>query len=503
MYGIFARTLTFLPAVLLIGSASTVFAQAPLDRTVLPIHEPKPPIYTELDARKVKPPPRFEVTAPAGAPNILIILLDDIGFGSSSAFGGPIHMPTVERLASQGLRYNRFHTTALCAPTRVALLSGHNHHMNNMGSITETATAFPGYTGVTPRTLAPISNILRLNGYSTAQFGKNHETAAWEISPSGPTDRWPTRKGFDKFYGFYGGETNQWAPLIYDGMVPVELPNDPNYNFMTDMTDKAVEWVNFQQALTPNKPFFMYFAPGATHAPHHVPKQWIDKYKGKFDQGWDRLREETLARQIKLGVVPVGTKLAPKPAGIKDWDTLPADEKRLFARQMETFAGFAEYADTEIGRLIDSLRDIGQLDNTLIFYIVGDNGASAEGGPDGVFNEYSSLNGVPESVQDMLKQYDDWGGPNTYPHFAIGWAIAGSTPFSWAKQVASDFGGTRNGMVVHWPKRFSGQGAIRFSLFPCHRHRADHSGGNRVAAAEARRWSGASARPGDEPRLHV
>ena len=456
-----AITVAFLAAAALIGSASNASAQAPLDRTVLPIHEPKSPTYTELDAREVKRPARFEVKAPAGAPNILIILLDDIGFGSSASFGGPIQMPTVERLANDGLRYNRFHTTALCAPTRVALLSGHNHHMNNMGSITETATAFPGYTGVTPLSLAPISNILRLNGYSTAQFGKNHETAAWEISPSGPTDRWPTRKGFDKFYGFFGGETNQWAPLVYDGMVPVELPPDPNYNFMTDMTDKAIEWVNFQKALTPDKPFFMYFAPGATHAPHHVPKEWIAKYKGKFDQGWDKLREETLARQIKLGVVPAGTRLALKPADVKDWNTLSADEKRLFARQMETFAGFAEYADTEIGRLINSLREIGQLENTLIFYIVGDNGASAEGGPAGVFNEYSSLNGVPESVQDMLKRYDEWGDPSTYPHFAIGWAIATNTPFSWAKQIASDFGGTRNGMVVHWPKRFKGKGEVR------------------------------------------
>ena len=457
----FARVLTFLPAALLIGSASSVSAQAPLDRTVLPLHEPRPPTYTELDARNVKPPARFEVKAPAGAPNILIILLDDMGFGVPSSFGGPAQMPTLERLADTGLRYNNFHTTALCAPTRTALLSGHNHHMNNMGSITETATAFPGYTGVTPLNLAPISNILRLNGYSTGQFGENHETAAWEITPSGPTDRWPTRKGFDKFYGFFGGETNQWAPLIYDGMVPAEVPNDPNYNFMTDMTDKAIEWVNFEQALTPNKPFFMYFAPGATHAPHHVPKQWIDKYKGKFDQGWDRLREETLARQIKLGVVPAGTKLAPKPAGIKDWETLSADEKRLFARQMETFAAFAEYADAEIGRLINSLREIGQLDNTLIFYIAGDNGTSAEGGMEGAFNELSSLNGVSKSVQDMLKHYDDWGGPMTYPHMAVGWAIAGDTPFSWAKQVASDFGGTRNGMVVHWPKRVKGSREIR------------------------------------------
>lgn len=437
------------------------WAQQPLDRTVLPVHSPQPPFYTELDARKVKPPPRFEVKAPEGAPNVLVILLDDMGFGVSSSFGGPAQMPTAEQLAQQGLRYNQFHTTALCAPTRTALLSGRNHHVNNMGSVTETATAFPGNTGQRPEDVAFVSQILRLNGYSTAFFGKNHETAAWEISPAGPTDRWPTRAGFDKFYGFFGGETNQWAPTVYDGMSPVELPKDPNYNFMTDMTTKAIDWVGFQQALTPDKPFFVYFAPGATHAPHHVPKEWIAKYKGKFDQGWDKLREETLARQIKLGVVPEGTRLAPKPKAIKDWDTLSADEKRLYARQMETFAAFAEYADAEVGRLIASLRDAGKLDNTLVFYILGDNGTSAEGGMNGTFNEYTFINQVPESVADQLKLFDEWGGPQTYPHMAAGWAIAGDTPFAWAKQVASDFGGTRNGMVVHWPQRVKAGGQVR------------------------------------------
>lgn len=444
-----------------LGCLASATAQSAMDRTVLPIHAPQPPVYTELNARKVTPPPRFEIKAPEGAPNVLVILLDDMGFGVSSAFGGPAQMPTADQLARQGLRYNQFHTTALCAPTRTALMSGRNHHMNNMGSITETATAFPGNTGQRPDNMAFISQTLRYNGYSTGMFGKNHETAAWEISPSGPTDRWPTRQGFDKFYGFFGGETNQWAPLVYDGLSPVELPKDPNYNFMTDMTDKAIEWVSFEKALTPNKPFFMYFAPGATHAPHHVPKEWIAKYKGKFDQGWDKLREETLARQIKQGVVPKGTKLAPKPAFIKDWDKLSGDEKRLFARQMETFAAFAEYADVEIGRLIGSLKEIGELDNTLIFYILGDNGTSAEGNENGVFNEYTSLNRIPETIADQLKHIDHWGDPTTYPHMAAGWAIAGDTPFSWAKQVASDFGGTRNGMIVHWPNRIGKQGQVR------------------------------------------
>src|SRR5882762_5452222 len=295
---------------------------AGLDRTVLPVSEPAYPPVTELDARKVTPPPRFEVKAPEGAPNVMIVLIDDMGFGMSSAFGGPIAMPTAERLANAGLRYNHFHTTALCSPTRTALLSGRNHHMNNMGSITETATAFPGNTGQRPNNVAPLAEMLRLNGFSTGFFGKNHETAAWEVSPSGPTDRWPTRSGFDKFYGFIGGETNQWAPMLYDGLSQIEIPHDSKYHFMTDMTNKAIGWMQYQKSLTPAKPFFMYFAPGATHAPHHVPKEWIAKYKGKFDQGWDKLREQTLAGQKSLLLVPTDTKLAPKPEAIKDWNKL-------------------------------------------------------------------------------------------------------------------------------------------------------------------------------------
>jgi arylsulfatase A-like enzyme len=432
-----------------------------LDRTVLPIVEPKRPAITEFDARKATAPPRFEVKAPAGAPNVLLVMLDDMGFGMSSAFGGPIHMPTVERLADNGLRYNHFHTTALCSPTRAALLSGRNHHMNNMGAITEISTSFPGNTGSRPNNVAPLAEMLRLNGYSTAAFGKSHETAAWEVSPSGPTDRWPTRSGFDKFYGFLGGETNQWAPLIYDGLTQVEYRKDPNYHFMTDMTNQAIHWVRYQKSLTPDKPFFMYFAPGATHAPHHVPKEWIAKYKGQFDGGWDQFREETLARQIKLGVVPQGTKLAPKPDVIKDWDKLSDDEKKLFTRQMEVFAGFGEHTDAEIGRLVQAIEQTGQMDNTLIFYILGDNGTSAEGGMNGLFNEMTYFNGVHETVQDILKHYDDLGGPLSYPHMAAGWAVAGDTPFTWTKQVASSFGGTRNGMVIHWPKRIKAKGEVR------------------------------------------
>ncbi len=435
--------------------------ETPTDRTVLPIPEPKRKPITELDARNAAPPPRFVVEAPKGAPNVLIVLIDDMGFGQSSAFGGPIHMPTVEQLAKDGLRYNHFHTTALCSPTRAALLSGRNHHVNNFGSIAETATAFPGQTGQRPNSVTPLAEILRLNGYSTAAYGKSHETAPWEVSPSGPMDRWPTRSGFDEFYGFIGGETNQWSPLLYHGTNPVEPSRDPNYHFMTDMTDKAIEWLQYQKSLTPDRPFFMYFAPGATHAPHHVPKPWIAKYKGKFDQGWDKVREETLARQIALGVVPAGTKLAKKPDAIKDWAALGADEKRLFAHQMEVFAGFGEYADTEIGRLIQALEGTGQLDDTLIFYLIGDNGASAEGGMVGLYNEATYFNGVHETVADILKHYGELGGPTTYPHYAAGWAVAGDSPFAWTKQIASSYGGTRNGMVVRWPKGFAAKGELR------------------------------------------
>jgi arylsulfatase len=439
----------------------TVAEAATPDRTVLPIHEPQLPHSTIMDARNATPPPRFEVKAPAGAPNVLIVLIDDFGFGQSSTFGGPIKMPTVESLANNGLRYNQFHTTALCSPTRTALLSGRNHHTNNMGSITETATAFPGNTGQRPESVAPLAMTLRYNGYATAHFGKNHETAPWEVSPSGPTDRWPTRSGFDKFYGFMGGETNQWSPAVYDGLTKIELPKDPKYHFMTDMTNQSIKWMRSVKSLTPDKPFFIYFAPGATHAPHQVPKEWIAKNKGKFDQGWDKLREETIARQIKLGVVPAGTKLAPKPEAIKDWDKLTADEKKLFTRQMEVFAGFAEYTDYEVGRLIGAIKDMGQLDNTLVFYILGDNGASAEGGMNGMFSEMTYFNGVQEKVKDIMKHYDELGGPSTYGHYAAGWAVAGDTPFTWTKQVAGSYGGTRNGMVVHWPKSVKAKGEIR------------------------------------------
>lgn len=448
----------------LVVCATKVSAQndAPqIDRTSLPIREPRRPVYTELDVRKATAPARFDVKAPQGAPNVVVILIDDMGFGVSDAFGGPAHMPTMTRLANNGLRFNRFHTTAVCSPTRVALLTGYNHHSNNMGAITETATTFPGNNAIRPQTITPMAEVLRQNGYNTAQFGKCHETPPWELSVSGPQDRWPTRSGFEKFYGFLGGETNQWAPLVYDGVTQVEIPKDPNYHFTTDMTNQAISWVSFQQSLTPDKPFFIYYAPGATHAPHHVPQAWIDKYKGKFDQGWDVLRQQTLDRQIKMGIVPPGTKLAPKPVDIKDWDKLSADEKKLFARQMEVFAAFAEHTDHEIGRFIRAIEEMGEMDNTLIVFIAGDNGSSAEGQMNGMFSEMTYFNAVPETVPDMLMHYDEWGSPSTYPHMAAGWAVALDAPFAYTKQVASDYGGTRNGMVIHWPKGVKAKGEIR------------------------------------------
>lgn len=442
-------------------SATPAGAQDGVDRTTLPILRPTLEPETLEDVRQATPPPLFEVKAPKGAPNVVVVLIDDMGFGQPSTFGGGVSMPTLDRMAQSGLRYNNMHVTALCSPSRAALLTGRNHHTTNTGAVQDVATAFPGNTGIRPLNVAPLAEMLRLNGYNTAAFGKWHLTPLWETSVSGPFDNWPTQSGFEKFYGFLGGETNHWAPYLFDGTARVELPKDSNYNFMTDMTNQAISWMRFQHTMTPDRPFFVYFAPGATHAPHHVPKKWADKYRGKFAQGWDKYREETLQRQIRLGVVPKGTKLAPKPDFIKDWDTLSAQEKKLFERQMEVFAGFAEQADSEVGRLVETLEEMGVADNTLFIYIAGDNGSSAEGGANGAFNEMTYFNNVPETVEDQVKNLDKWGGPETYPHFAAGWAIAGNTPFAWAKQVAADYGGTKNGMVVSWPERLRQRGQIR------------------------------------------
>ncbi len=434
-----------------------------IDRTVLPIVPAEREPITEMDARNVEAPEPFEVKPPEGAPNVVIVLIDDIGFGAAGTFGGAISTPAFDRLANNGLRYNQFHTTALCSPTRASLLSGRNHHAVNVGSVMEIATGFPGNNGRRPANALYVAETLRQNGYSTAAFGKWHETAPWEVSVSGPYTRWPTNSGFDKFYGFIGGETNQYNPLIYDGVTKVEKKDNDDYHFTTDMTDEAINWVKFQQAMTPDKPFMIYFATGAVHAPHHAPKEWIEKYKGKFDDGWDKLREETFARQKALGIIPENTVLAPKPEGLKDWDQLSENEQKLFAIQMETFAGFTEHTDNEVGRLIDAIDEIGALDNTLFIYIMGDNGSSAEGGLTGTFNEMVNLNGLfgTETIEGMLAKADDWGSAESFPHMSAAWAVATDVPFTWTKQVAGDYGGTRNGMVMHWPKGFESKGEIR------------------------------------------
>lgn len=434
-----------------------------VDRTELPVKGPWYPAITTLDARDVKAPPVFEVKAPKKAPNVVIILLDDLGFGGISATGSVLQTPHIDKLASQGLLYNQFHTTALCSPTRQALKTGRNHHSANQAKIAEVATSIPGATGMLPNDVATIGEMLRLNGYSTGAFGKWHETAVWEISPSGPMDRWPNHQGFDEFYGFMGGETNQWAPGIFHNQNRVETPDDPDYHFMNDMATKSIEWMRFQQALTPDKPFFVYFAPGAVHAPHHVPKSYIDKQKGKFDEGWDVIRERIFDQQKKLGVIPADTKLAKKPDDIKDWKDLSDKEKKLFARQAEVFAAFLDMTDHETGRVIKAIEDMGELDNTLIFYIAGDNGTSAEGGMNGLYNEMTYFNAVEKGsdIDYMMQHYDDWGGPSTYPHMAAGWAVAFDSPFTWTKQVASNYGGTRNAMVVHWPDGIKAKGELR------------------------------------------
>jgi arylsulfatase len=411
-------------------------------------------------------PPIREMRPPKGAPNVLVILIDDVGFGATSAFGGPCQTPNFEKLAANGIKYNRFHTTALCSPTRQALLTGRNHHSCGMGSITELATSAPGANSVLSNTISPIARTLKLNGYSTSQFGKCHEVPVWQNSPIGPFDAWPTGGGgFEHFYGFIGGETNQWYPAIYDGTTPIEPEKTPEqgYHFTEDMTTKAINWIRQQKSLAPDKPFFTYFAPGATHAPHHAPKEWIDKYKGKFDQGWDKLREETFARQLKLGVIPKDCVLTERHPEIPAWDTITPVMQKVLARQMEVYAGFMAHTDHHVGRLIDSLKDLGILEDTLIYLILGDNGASAEGSLQGCFNEMAPLTGFPEleSAEFLIERLDKFGGPEAYNHYAVGWAHAMDTPYQWTKQVASHFGGTRNGTIVHWPNGIKAKGEIR------------------------------------------
>ena len=440
-------------------------------RTILPIPDPPRTGLITYDAKDpdTKYPPIEQLRPPKSAPNVLVILLDDAGFGAASAFGGPCQTPAAERLAAGGLKYNRFHTTALCSPTRQALLTGRNHHSVGMGGITEIATGAPGYSSVLPNTASPLARTLKLNGYATAQFGKCHEVPVWETSPAGPFDAWPTGGGgFEYFYGFIGGEAHQWYPTLYEGTNPVDVKKTPEegYHFMEDMTDKAMVWIGQQKALIPDKPFFVYFAPGATHAPHHVPKEWADKYKGKFDGGWDKLREETFARQKTLGVIPPECQLTARHKEIPAWDEMPEELKPVLRRQMEVYAGFLEYTDHHVGRLLDSLEKLGQLEDTLVYYIIGDNGASAEGTLHGTFNEMINFNGAAaiETPEFLNARIDKLGGPESYNHYAVGWAHAMNTPYQWTKQVASHWGGTRNGTIIHWPKGIKAKGEQRFQF---------------------------------------
>ena len=436
-------------------------------RDVLPIPDVPPAGLTTFDAKDPDTtyPPIVPLRPPKGAPNVLIILIDDVGFGASSAFGGPCQTPNLERLAKTGLKYTRFHTTALCSPTRSALLTGRNHHSVGMGAITEFATSAPGNNSIWPNTAAPVAKILKLNGYSTAQFGKCHEVPSWEVSPVGPFHQWPTGTGFEYFYGFVGGETNQWYPALFENTVSVEPDRTPEegYYLNDDLSDRAVRWIRQQKSLTPDKPFFVYFAPGATHAPHHVPKEWADRYKGKFDKGWDKVREETFARQKKLGVIPKDAELTERSPGIPAWDEIEDDMKPVLARQMEIYAGFLENTDHHVGLLLDSLKDLGILGDTLIYAIIGDNGASAEGSLQGTFNEMVTLGGFGalESAEFMSSKIEKFGGPEAYNHYAVGWAHAMDTPYQWTKQVASHWGGTRNGTIVHWPNGIKAKGENR------------------------------------------
>ena len=448
--------------------ATAPLAQAQQAEQILP--KPEPPFHGKIGRTVRDSTPDFPkpAEAPAGAPNVVLILTDDVGFGATSVFGGPIRTPNFQRLADSGLRYNMFHTTALCSPTRAALITGRNHHSVASGVITEFATGYPGYNSLVPRSAGSVGAVLKDNGYNTSWFGKMHNVPDWMSSQAGPFDLWPTGLGFEYFYGFLGGDSDQWHPALYDGTNPIEpYLGDPNYILDRDLADKAIAWMRMQHALAPNKPWLLYYATGTAHAPHHAPKDWIEKYKGQFDQGWDKVREETLARQVKLGVVPTDTQLTKRPEQIPAWDTLSADQKRLYARMMEVYAGALSHADYHIGRLIDAIEQSGQLDNTLIIFMMGDNGASAEGTLQGTTNEVgTAANGVKESIPFLLSMIDELGGPRAYNHYPVGWAHAMDAPMQWTKQIASHFGGTRNGLVISWPARIKDKSGLRSQF--CH-----------------------------------
>jgi arylsulfatase len=435
-----------------------------VDRNVYPRPEysfPNAKIgLTYKDSKPDFPKPQ---SAPNNSPNILLVLLDDIGFGWPSPFGGLVRMPTAERLAKKGLKYNQFHTTALCSPTRAALLTGHNHHSAHTGNIGELATGFPGYDGIIPKSCATIAELLHENGYATGWWGKNHNVPDNQTSEAGPFDNWPTQRGFDYFYGFIGGETDQFYPALYRGTRAVPVPGKPEdgYQLTRDLANDCIDWMRRQKSIAADRPFFVYFSTGAAHAPHQPPLDWRGRNAGRFDMGWDKYRAETFKRQLKLGVIPKATKLTPRPKEIPAWNKHTAEQKKFLARQAENYADFLEHTDYEVGRVVDAIAEIGELDNTLIFYIIGDNGCSAEGTLTGVINELMSLNGYQTTFKEIIDRIDEIGLPGTSPHYAVGWAWAGDTPFQWTKQIASHFGGTRNGTIISWPKQIKDTGKVR------------------------------------------
>ncbi|SEG70070.1 arylsulfatase [Bryocella elongata] len=460
-------TYQLLPALCSVASSvlfAPVHAQEP-DRTVLPV---TPPAFRGKIAPGIAeavPGRPWQVRAPQGAPNVLLVLIDDAGYGQCGTFGGLIPTPTLDALAANGLRYNRFHVAALCSPTRAALLTGRNNHAVGMGTITNLATDFPGYNASIPKSAALLPQVLQMNGYATAAFGKWHLIPEAEAKVSGPFDHWPTHQGFDRFYGFLNGETDQWYPELTDGTKPVEMVapqgRKADYTLNEDLADHAIQWIKEEKSLAPDKPFFVYFAPGATHEPLQAPKAYIERFRGKFDMGWDRYREIVFEQQKKLGVIPADAKLTPRPKEIPAWDSLTPEQKKVEARLMEVFAGFMAQADHEIGRVITAIHDTGQMDNTMIVFIAGDNGASLEGGVQGTSNAMASINGVGPTAAEMLKEIDELGGPHTTPHYPVGWAWAGNTPFQWGKRIGSHLGGTRDPMVVTWPAGINDHGGLR------------------------------------------
>ncbi|HEY0256180.1 MAG TPA: arylsulfatase [Candidatus Methylacidiphilales bacterium] len=442
---------------------STPVSTAPENQTTLP--KAAPSFQGKIGVTVKDSVPNFPkpLQAPAGAPNVVVILIDDLGFGAPSTFGGIIDTPNLDKLAAQGLRYNRFHVTGLCSPTRAALLTGRNHHQEGAGVVTELMDGYPGYNGSWGKDIASLPEILKDNGYNTAAFGKWHNTPDWESGPAGPFDRWPTSKGFESFYGFLGGETSEWQPQLFQNTTPIEADKTPGqgYHLSVDLADKAITWLQTHEALAPEKPYFLYWAPGATHAPHQVPKEWADKFKGRFDDGWDKLREQIFAHQKEIGIIPADAKLTPRPAVLPAWDSLSADQKKVYARQMEVFAGFTAHLDAQIGRLLDEVEKGPNADNTLVIAILGDNGASAEGSLTGTLNEIGLWNGVHDDLATQLKRYIDIGGTKSWSHYAAGWAWATDAPFQWFKQIASHFGATRDGLIISWPKRIHDKGGLR------------------------------------------